>query len=447
MSERATITRVEQREIPVIRQADVVVVGGGPGGLGAAVGAARQGAHTLLVERYGCLGGMATVGLVNPFMHNHIDGRRLDSGVHQDWCHKMEEMGGLLPDGVTFNAEIAKLAAEQLCLEAGVDLLYHAFFGTAVMDGRCIDALVFATKSGPVGVRGYVYVDATGDGDVAARAGCPFEYGRPEDGLCQPMTTCFDMGGVDLSRLPDGAEINRLFLQAKADGRLSCPRENCLWFRTTQPDRIHFNTTRIVRHHATDVESLSAAEREGRRQVIEYLDWLRSDVPGFENAYLLALAQHVGVRESRRILGEKYLTRAEAEAFAKFPDGICRCRYPIDIHSPTGGGTELVVFPPGEWYEIPYGCIVPLGVDNLLVGGRPISVDHAVHASMRVMPPACTVGQAAGVAAAMACARGVKPRDLDGVEVKQALVEQGVWLISGEEQVGPGGGMSDHSHS
>jgi len=389
---------------------------------------------------------MATVGLVNPFMPNHVDGRRLDSGVLEDWCDRMAELGGLAPDRVTFNPEIAKLAAEQLCLEAGVELLYHMNFDEPLMDGRRIDALIFASKSGPVAVGGTMCVDATGDADVAARAGCAVEYGREEDGLCQPMTTCFDMGGVDTARMPDRGEMGRLFQEAKADGRLSCPRENCLWFRTTQPDRIHFNTTRVTHHHAVDVESLSDAEIEARRQVREYLAWLRFSVPGFENAYLLALAMHIGVRESRRVVGQAYLTRQQAEAYAKFPDGICRCRYPIDIHNPTGGGTELVDFPPGEWYEIPYGCIVARDADNLLVGGRPISVDHAVHASMRVMPPACTVGQAAGVAAAMACQRGARPADLDGVEVKQALIEQGVWLVSGEEQQGPGGAMADSSH-
>lgn len=445
MAARGMVTRPETA-VRVIREAEVVVIGGGPGGLGAAVGAARKGARTLLVERYGCLGGMATIGGVNPFMPNHLDGRRLDSGVFADWCEQMARLGGLADDGRTFNPEIAKLAAEQLCLEAGVDLLYHAWFDQPVMDGARIDACLFVSKSGPVAVRGEVYVDATGDADLAARAGCPCDYGRDEDHLCQPMTTNFDVSGVDPDRMPTREQINELYTRAKAEGRLSCPRENCLWFRTTDPRRIHFNTTRVTHHHAVDVESLSDAEIAARRQVLEYLAWLRADVPGFENAELVSLATHIGVRESRRVRGEYYLTRAEAEAFAKFDDGICRCRYPIDIHNPAGTGTELVAFPAGEWYEIPYRCLVPLGVDNLLIGGRPISVDHAVHSSMRVMPPACTVGQAAGVAAAMAVELGRPPRRLDGVAVKRALLEQGVWLAEGAAQVGPGGEVKRLAH-
>jgi len=154
---------------------------------------------------------------------------------------------------------------------------------------------------------------------------------------------------------------------------------------------------------------------------------------------------HIGVRESRRVRGHAYLARADYERCAKYPDGIARVRYPIDIHSPSGSGTEIVHLPPDEWYEIPYGCIVPLKIDNLLVGGRPISVDHAVHSSMRVMPPACTVGQAAGVAAALAAAQGVPPASLAGVDVKAALVAQGVALLSGEAQQGPGGALKDVS--
>ena len=440
-----TVRRPAEDNVRVLREADVVVIGGGPGGLGAAVGAAQQGAKTLLVERYGFLGGMATAGGVNPFMPNHIGGKRLDTGVFTDWCNVMDRLGGILPDGQTFNAEIAKLAAEQLCLEAGVDLLYHASFDLPLMEGRRIDAVTLHSKSGTVAVRGKVYVDTTGDADLAARAGAPIEVGREQDHLTQPMTANFDMGGVEVERMGGRKAINELYDAAKAAGRLSCPRENCLWFKTTERDRIHFNTTRVVKHDATNVESLSEAEQLARRQIIEFVAWLRADVPGFERSYLLSVGMHIGVRESRRVRGHAYVTRTDYERCAKYPDGIVRVRYPIDIHNPSGSGTEIVHLPPDDWYEIPYGCLVPLNIDNLLVGGRPISVDHAVHSSMRVMPPACTVGQAAGVAAAMAASQGVKPADLSGIEVKAALVAQGVELLSGDAQRGPGGPLKDVS--
>ena len=440
-----TVSRPAEPHVPVLREAEVVVIGGGPGGLGAAVGAARQGAKTLLVERYGFLGGMATAGGVNPFMSNHIGGERLDTGVFTDWCREMERLGGILSDGRTFNPEVAKLAAEQLCVDAGVELLYHASFDLPLMNGPRIDAATFHSKSGTVAVRGEMYIDATGDADLAARSGATIEVGRDEDHLTQPMTANFDMGGVDVSRMGDRKAINELYDAAKEAGRLTCPRENCLWFKTTEADRIHFNTTRIVRHDATSVESLSDAEMMARQQIIEYVAWLRDDVPGFEHAYLLSIGMHIGVRESRRVRGHAYLTRADYERCAKFEDGIARVRYPIDIHNPSGSGTEIVHLPPDEWYEIPYRCVVPIGVDNLLIGGRPISVDHAVHSSMRVMPPACTVGQAAGVGAAMAVAQGVTPAEVSGLAVKQAMIAQGVVLLSGEAQRGPGGALKDVS--
>ena len=427
-----TVTRPAQRDVPVLHDVDVIVVGGGPGGLGAAVAAARLGARTLLCEQYGFLGGMASAGLISPFMANGIKGQPFDTGILREWWDLMDHMGGMR--GSNICQETAKLAAERLCLDAGVQLLYHVQLDRPLMARRrgaakrAIKCVLMLGKSGLTAHRAAVYVDCTGDADLAARAGCAFELGRPEDGYCQPMTTCFDMAGVDVARMPGSAAINALYDKARAEGRVKCPRENVLWFRTVEDDRIHFNTTRIVKHDATDTLSLSDAEIEGRRQIMDTIGFLKADVPGFERARLHAIAATVGVRESRRVRGRAYLTRADYERAAKFPDAIARVNYNIDIHSPTGGGTELVRLPEGDWYEIPYGCIVPADCDNLLVGGRPISVDHAVHSSMRVMPPACTIGQAAGTAAAMAVKNGVAPASLDGREVRRSLIEQGVWL-------------------
>jgi hypothetical protein len=425
----SAVVRPEQQGIPVLHDVEVVVVGGGPGGIGAAVAAARLGARTLLCEHYGFLGGMATAGLVNPFMPSGLDGKPFDSGVFLEWCQAMEAMGGLGKDGRTFCPEVARLAAEKLCLDAGVELLYHVTLDRPLMDGSRIDCVLLLGKSGLTAHRGKVYVDCTGDADLAARAGCECEYGRPEDGQAQPMTASFDVAGVDAGRMPDRAAINALYDRAKQEGRIDCPRQDVLWFRTLEADRIHFNTTRVVGRDATNTLGLSQAETEGRRQVMQYLDFLRRDVPGFGNARLHALACTIGVRESRRVRGRAYLTRPDFDSASKFPDGICRVNYQIDIHNPVGTGTELRRLPAGEWYEIPYGCLVPLGCDNLLVGGRPISVDHAVHSSMRVMPPACTVGQAAGTAAAMAVSASVTPAEVDGREVRRSLIEQGVWLV------------------
>ena len=323
--------------------------------------------------------------------------------------------------------DAAALAAEDLCLEAGVRLLYHHQVADVLKEERRIGSLVCLSKSGHVAVPGNAFVDCTGDADVAARAGCEFEFGGPT-GACQPMTTCFKLSHVDPDRVPDRLEINRLYDEAKARGDIDCLREDVLMFEWFEPSVKHFNTTRVVKTDATNGAELSESELEARRQVREYIEFLRRDVPGFEKSRLFSIAHHIGVRETRRVKGLEYLVRADFSSARKWPDAIARVRYGIDIHNPEGSGTEHEQLPENDWYEIPYGCIVPTGIDNLAVGGRPISVDHAVHSSMRVMAPACSIGQAAGLAAAMVVKRGCGFPEVDGEEVRRELVKFGARL-------------------
>lgn len=432
-----TLSYSVNKPLPVVAESEVIVIGGGPGGLGAAVMAARAGATVSLIERYGFLGGMAASGEVNPFMRNHAKDECLDRPVYVEWVRKI---GAYLPPELrddyiagagktsgTLSKDIAMLAAEDLCLEAGVKLLFHHTLADVILkDGR-IDAVVLLSKSGYTAAKAQYWVDATGDGDLAARAGCPFEKGGPS-GWSQPMTLCFKLSHVDKARCPDKAGRQALYDAAKASGKVRCPRENVLFFHYFDDDVIHFNTTRVLQKDATDGVQLSEAEMEGRRQVRDLLAWLRSAMPGYENCRLHSMAHHIGVRESRRILGRAYITRDAYNSRTKFPDAIARVSYPIDIHNPTGTGTEFLHMPEGEYYEIPYGCIVPRGIDNLTVAGRPISVDHAIHSSMRVMPPAVSVGQAAGLAAALAAEKGCTPAELDGVDVRRRLKEMGAYL-------------------
>lgn len=429
-----------EREIPVTHVADVIVVGGGPGGLGAAVMAARAGAEVLLIERHGYLGGMAAVGEINPFMMNHANGQCLDRPIYMEWVRQMHSyLSDALCKTVSNSAEItseksriiskdiAMLATEDLCLEAGVELLYHHTLADVIVKDRKIEALVLLSKSGYTAVRANNYVDCTGDADLAARAGCDVEIGGPS-GFCQPMTLCFKLAGVDKSLIPKDADIHTLYQAAQERSEISCPRENILYFDFFDDDVIHFNTTRVIMHDATDGDALSEAEMIARKQLREILTWLRREVAGFAQARIHSIAHQIGVRESRRVVGINYLKRPAYLAAAKFPDAIARVNYSIDIHNPTGSGTEFERLPNTEFYEIPYGCVVPKDIDNLTVGGRPISVDQAIHSSMRVMPPAISVGQAAGMAAAISSARSIRPADLDGVEIRQLLAAQGAYL-------------------
>jgi len=429
--------RLEQ-EIPVIRTVDVCVVGGGPGGLGAAVMAARQGAKTLLVERFSGLGGMAWSGEVSPFMPNHADGKSLDRPIYQEWRKAMlpYSVSGkqLDPNGQAdweyccrINKDAAMLAAEDLCLDAGVQLLYHHTLFDVIKADKRIVAAVFHSKAGLVAVKAKNFIDSTGDADLAAMAGCKYEFGNA-DGFCQPMTLCFKLAHVDRKLMPSSEEITKLYLKAKEEGEVVCPREDVLWFTTHEDDIIHFNSTRVIKKSALNGQDLSEAEIEARRQLRQLVAFLRRRVAGFENAVIHSIGSHIGVRESRRVRCKEFLTSDAFEKLQKFPDAIAKVSYPIDIHNPSGTGTILKFVPQGEWYEIPYGCIVASDCDNLLVGSRSISVDHALHSSMRVMPPVCSIGQAAGMAAAMAAAANIKPADLDGKEVRRKLAAVGANL-------------------
>lgn len=416
-------------DIPLAYQADVIVVGGGPGGLGAAVMAARAGAKTLLIERFGFLGGMASSGEVHPFMPNHVYGAPLDAPVYTDWLDAMQ-LYQATPDNTQrymISKDVAMLAAEDLCLQAGVSLLYHHTLTDVLHEQGTINALILQSKSGFSAVKADMYVDCSGDADLAFRAGCAFEQGGPS-GHCQPMSLCFKLRGVERNRVPDIETINRLFNEAKARGEINNPRENVLIFDWLEPEVVHLNTTRVIRHDATNGEELSDAEIQARRQLRELLRFLRAYVPGYEQVEIHSIAHHIGVRETRRVRGLAYLTREAFQTHAKFPDAIARVRYPIDIHNPDGTGTEFIPMPENEWYEIPYGCVVARDCANLLIGGRPISADHALHSSFRVMPPACSIGQAAGLAAALAAQHHCKPADLDGIEIRQRLIEQGAPL-------------------
>lgn len=410
-------------------RAEVLVVGGGPGGVPAAIAAARQGARVILVERYGFLGGMATAGLVNPFMvywageyGKYEPAKQLSRGIFEEIIQKLSSLSGLAKDRQTFDPEAMKFALQEMVHEAGVEVLLHTLVTGADVEDNTITKVYGENKSGQCEFRAEIFIDSTGDCDLAARAGAPFEVGREKDGLTQPMTLNFRVGGVDKSRIPTRDEINRLYKEDKRAGKIDNPREDVLFFNTLQDDILHFNTTRVVRRDATNGEDLSRAEFEARRQVWQVVEFLRSKVPGFERAYLLLTATQIGVRETRRIQGPYVLTEKDVLSARKFEDGIARGAYDIDIHNPAGTGTVIKRLKPGTYYEIPYRCIYPERPSNLLIGSRCISATHEAHSSLRVMPIVASIGEAAGTAAGICIKEKKQPKDLDGKMLKRILL-------------------------
>jgi hypothetical protein len=454
------------REARLAGICDVLVVGGGPAGIGAALGAAAAGARVVLVERYGFLGGNATAALVMPLMSfftehprrhhlntltllppDHGPGDPVLAGAVRLFLHRLVEHGGALPPGdatgytVPFDPEGFKQVALELLDEAGVQFLFHAFASGVIGEGRP-EGVVFETKSGPIVLRARQIVDCTGDGDIAAAAGAPYEVGRDLDGLVQPMTLLFRM--MDFEREAFAGYVREhpkewrgvhglwdLVRRATEAGELDLPREDILFFATPHPNEVSVNSTRVTRPTpllGTDVWDLSHAEWVSRRQMRQIVAFLRRYVPGFEQSYAGQSGTTVGVRETRRIQGDYRLTREDVLAARKFDDVVARSTYPIDVHNPQGTGTRLERLPPGEAYDIPLRCLLPVELDNLMTAGRCISGSHEAHSSYRVMPVAMALGQAAGAASALAALKGAAPRALAVDDVQRELLRQGADL-------------------
>jgi hypothetical protein len=242
------------------------------------------------------------------------------------------------------------------------------------------------------------------------------------------MTLHFRMGGVNVKSMPSREEINRLYNIAKLKGQIRCPRENLLWFDTVYNDQIHFNTTRIIKADGTKNADLTYAEIEGRRQMNEIIKFLKEKIPGFKNSYLLISAAQVGVRETRRLIGKYVLTEDDILNLKKFDDCICHNSYSIDIHNPKGEGTEIKNLPKGKFHDIPFRSLVPKGVDNLLVCGRPISVTHEAHSSIRIQPVCYATGQAAGVGAYLCVKEKKSPDKINIKKLQNILIKQGAFL-------------------
>ena len=438
---------------------DVLVIGGGSAGFGAAVAAARNGADTLLIERGQMMGGMATAGLVGPFMTCYDDGptEQIVKGIFDELCVRTEEQGGAVHpskvEGMTpyssyyvrshchvtpFLSETLEIVMEEMVIEAGAKILYNVQMCDVLTDNGNITGVLVSMKEGMTLITAKTYIDCTGDADAAYYAGAECVSGDEKDGVMQPVTLFFEVGNIDRDKFIGALE------ERKANGELGIPGENCWsWYikearangdwdierneigNYEQPvkGRFKINTTRIAHIDATDTEQITAAVMEGRKQVQKVMKFLQKYVPGCEEIQLLQVASTLGVRETRHIKGRYKLTAQDIMERKHFDDAICTFAYAIDIHNSEGGGATFQQV--NGYYTIPFGCLVPEDVGNLLVAGRCISGTSEAAASYRVIPCCVATGQAAGTAAALALKAGKLPGDVDIPELRKVLVDQG----------------------
>ncbi|CAN5891989.1 FAD-dependent oxidoreductase [soil metagenome] len=453
-----TQTMRYEQEIPVRDVGEVLVVGAGPGGLAAAIASARNGASTTLVERFGYLGGNLTAGLVGPCMTSYsLDGQQqLIKGIYEEMVIRMEAQGGAVHpkhipagssysgfivyghDKVTpFDPEAVKFVALDMVREAGINLRLHTFVADAIVEDNAVTGVIAASKSGLEALKARVTIDCSADADVAARAGAAFEQGRDSDGLTQPMTLFFRIKNVNDAVVEEYVKAHpedyrpfaSIIAEAKEKGEFPIPRKGVGIYKTTETGVWRVNTTRMHAFDGTNVEDLTNAEIAGRDQVRILMHFFRNWLPGFENVQLLDTASTIGVRETRRIVGEYQLTLEDLATGRDFDDVIGLCGYPVDIHSPTGdGGGADGEMPTANIYQMPYRSLVPRDIDGLLVAGRALSATHEAQGAVRVMPPVFAMGQAAGTAAALAVEWGVQPRNVPVPQLQEMLVRQGAYL-------------------
>jgi len=443
------------RSTPVFGEYDTVVLGGGPAGIAAATSAARHGARTLLVERYGFLGGMGTAAGVTNFcgLHANVHGtiRRVVHGVADDLLERMQALGGLNEPHLVlgrihaqaYDTAAFKCAADALLADAGAQVLFHALaVGVATSSAGRVDALLLETKSGRVAVRGRVFIDGSGDGDLAHLAGAAMEKGDAAGRLLYP-TLMFRVGNVDNERAGEAwRTIPERMDAAVAAGEYAFPRRGAIVRPQKHAGEWRVNVTQLKQADGsaadgTDARSLSEAEGEGRRQAVAYLAFLRARVPGFEHCYLLELAPQVGIRETRRLVGEYALTGDDVLGCASFDDAIGVNGWPLEIHVAGDVEWRWPPIPQSRGFnQLPFRMLLPRRNTggsslNLLAAGRCASMTHAGHSAARVSGPCFAMGQAAGTAAALALSVGRDVHEVDPAMLQSALRADGAWLGDG----------------
>ena len=449
-----------QQELPVYRSVDVVVVGAGPAGIGAAVAAARNGAKTLVFEAHGCIGGMGTSGMVSPFMTSYDApcANMIIRGVFEELVNRMVEIGGAIdPKGVRneqpyasyfhighnnvtpFDPHAFKLIGMRMLRESGAELLLQTQFVNVIKDGDRITGVVINNKDGLSVIEAKIVIDCSGDADVAARAGVNYIMGNEEDGNLQPASMFMriadaDMDVVNAHMAEHSDEIRPFFgpfswiIKENPEDWDNFPRGEICIFADVTPGEFSINCSRILDIDATKAEHVTRATMIGQEQCQHIFQFMKKHAPGFENSRIIATADAIGIRETRHIEGEYRLTGDEVAACKVHEDAIACMATNMDTHNKDNPGGSFFIPRNGPFFTVPYLCLVPKGISNLLVAGRSISADAIAGSAIRMMPSCMAFGQAAGTAAAMAAAQNIAPKDVDVQALRQTLVAQGQFV-------------------
>lgn len=409
---------------------DAVVLGAGPAGFAAAYTAAKHGARVLLVEQSGDVGGIATSGMMS-----HWTGR-CDSSLYREILERSAARNeGEWQGKVTryIDPEKLKTLLLEMLLEVGVELWLYSFAADAICEDERIRGVLIYNKSGHHLVYADTVIDATGDGDIAARAGASYLLGREQDGKMQPATVMFKLGGVSdgavyLGSFEETYETERGELQALAKKHLPAPAGHVLLYRSTHAGVVTCNMTNCTDIDGTRTEDLTRATLVCRQQMEEIVHFLREFVPGYERCYLLSSASLVGIRETRHFVGEYTLTEEDILEARVFDDYVVRgAHFNFDVHNLSGAGLDPTgvqkKFKQSEGYTIPYRSLLPISTEGLLLCGRNISGTHLAHSNFRVMPICVGIGAAAGAAAALASRNGILPRRVRAEEIRALIFE------------------------
>ncbi len=437
----ANVYREQARDLPIIADIDIVIVGGGPSGLAAAVSAGKRGMKALIVERYGFFGGMAVAGLSGTIggLYNSTQTGRLEqivNGFAGQFVNLLRARNGVtdpLPFGntalVVHDPLVWKETADKLIQEAGVHVMLHTLFVDAIVEEGTLAGIIVERKEGRGVIRGKVFIDASGDGDLSMRAGAAYQFGR--DGAIQFPTMIFRMARIDWDRasLLAAHELEELIVEQVKSGRFQLPRRHIFLFPSPRKGEGLINCTRIARPDGLPVngsvtEDLTWGEFEGRRQIREYERFLREHIPGFDKAYVVDSAVQIGIRQTRTIVGDYTLTNKDVITMRKFNSAVVRSAWPIEAH----GKDVKIVNLDDDYYEIPYEVMLPQGVEQLLTVGRCISAEHEALASARVTAQCFEEGMAAGIAAVLSVRDSSTPRKADICEIRESMIAEGAYL-------------------